>query len=522
MLSGKQAAIVCVLCGLISSGGVAHGQPGETRPIVRRAAWQQRLDAALDKPITLQLVDTPLDEVAVFLSESLGVAVRLDSRSLEDYGIATDHPVTIRLPELPAREALPHLLRHVELRLSMRDGSFVITTDDVDGSLDRLTWVYPQRANVFWYGSSSAASEPKMMGGISGGMGGGGMGSGQGGFFAPAQFGGGESGGGLGGGGGMGGMGGMGGGLGGGLGGGGGLKSFSRILMQLIRPDSWTETGGEGSAGALGNRLIVSQTLQEHQNILNLFTAFDRANQAMADASRTPPEFFFCGSAATRNCWDKLAGRQVRFDYFDVPLEEALMNVSESIDCAVLVDQRSLDDEGIPLDTLITVKAHDVTAIQFLNTICHDLGVDWTIANGVVLITTRDAAEDQFIDVRLYPIADLYGGEPDQLLDLIRDNVAADSWEEVGGEGKVLLHADAPMLMVRQSNRVHLKLLELLRNLRDEQGAQTNDLPPAEAKRQGAPKAKNDPTADPFAPASTDDDSPFDANDPFGDKDPFK
>jgi hypothetical protein len=75
--------------------GKTNGMPA----IAERGYWSQtesakNLRLALDTPVQADLVDAPLRDFASFLSEKLACPIKVNERSLENNGIATDFPVT--------------------------------------------------------------------------------------------------------------------------------------------------------------------------------------------------------------------------------------------------------------------------------------------------------------------------------------------------------------------------------------------------------------------------------------------
>lgn len=122
----------------------AHRQQpgGGPRRILLGTPGDAPIRASLDKKITLQLVDVPLREVAEKISEIADVPVVIDTRALEDFGIGTDVPLTIRVKNSLLRHALHRILRDLELTFVIRDEVLLITTPE-EAEATLILGLYP-------------------------------------------------------------------------------------------------------------------------------------------------------------------------------------------------------------------------------------------------------------------------------------------------------------------------------------------------------------------------------------------
>ncbi len=94
------------------------------------AASKEIIEKALLKPVTLGVVETPLNEVLEQLTRELEVNVLVEQKALNDVGIDPATPVTCKVTNLPLRFALGELLRPLELTWIIHDGSLVVTTPE--------------------------------------------------------------------------------------------------------------------------------------------------------------------------------------------------------------------------------------------------------------------------------------------------------------------------------------------------------------------------------------------------------
>lgn len=119
---------------------------------------------ALQKPVSVDFVETPLVDVVQFLSEATGTRIYLDGVSLEECGLNIDEPVTFAMSERSLATTLRLILRELELTTSIRSGEIFITTiEEANENLhvvvydiryvqneEQLTTTLPELTSGFW------------------------------------------------------------------------------------------------------------------------------------------------------------------------------------------------------------------------------------------------------------------------------------------------------------------------------------------------------------------------------------
>jgi hypothetical protein len=169
------------------------GKPGSS---------EQKIFEALDQPANFDFLDTPLTEVAEYLSTNYRINVVLAKSTLADAAITEDTPVTSSLSGISLRSALRIMLGELKLTYVIRDEVMQITTPE-DAESQLVTKVYPvgdlvvpiaANLNTFGLGGQGGLNGG---GGGSGGFGQGGLGGGLGGLGGGGGFGGGGGGGGI-------------------------------------------------------------------------------------------------------------------------------------------------------------------------------------------------------------------------------------------------------------------------------------------------------------------------------------
>jgi hypothetical protein len=89
---------------------------------------ERRIEKALQEPITIDTTNESLNHLARRLSDEVGINIRLDTRALEDFGIAPETSISMEQVDVPLREALRAELAEEELSVLIKDEVLWITT----------------------------------------------------------------------------------------------------------------------------------------------------------------------------------------------------------------------------------------------------------------------------------------------------------------------------------------------------------------------------------------------------------
>ena len=145
----------------------------------------------------------------------------------------------------------------------------------------------------------------------------------------------------------------------------------------------------------------------------------------------------------------------------------------------IRLDVRALEDASIGPDSPVTFKADKLPLQSALRAVLGRMDLTWTIDHGTVLVTTPEKAGNMLI-VKIYPVYDLVSadrpnfrpGGYQHLMDLLTNNLAPTTWDEVGGPGAIHEFRPSGALVVTQTFEVHQQiepLLNTLRRVRDDQ-----------------------------------------------------
>ncbi len=143
-------------------------------------AAEQIIKERLQRPISLNFKNEPLEKVAAQLADQLGINIAVDMRNLPDSGNPPILPITLHCDAVPAKEVLRTMLRKEELDTIVENEALMITTRERADAALRLR-LHPAAGLIVESSApppakprvGSAGSQGVMMGGIGGGMGGG-------------------------------------------------------------------------------------------------------------------------------------------------------------------------------------------------------------------------------------------------------------------------------------------------------------------------------------------------------------
>lgn len=107
----------------------------------------KKIEAALQDETALELIDTPLQDVVEFIAEKHSLPIQLDMRSLEEYGLSGDEPVTLSVKGVRLSNALDLMLRPLDLTWTIDRGYLQITTIET-AEYTLFTEIYDVRSLV--------------------------------------------------------------------------------------------------------------------------------------------------------------------------------------------------------------------------------------------------------------------------------------------------------------------------------------------------------------------------------------
>ncbi len=197
-------------------------------------------------------------------------------------------------------------------------------------------------------------------------------------------------------------------------------------------------------------------------------------------------------------------------DYEKVPLDQVTKDLSEKLGFSVRLDTAALEEMGLEPDMPISLRVRDISLRNALRCMFHGTGLDFVITSEVLLITSEVRADDR-LETRAYPWRFyVYEGsanemgffmegdekrpsedeaaakeeftlriESDTVIDYLVNAVHRDTWEENGGQGRVIAAVAAPgekledgkmvngFIVLAACQRVHEQIPEALQRYYD-------------------------------------------------------
>lgn len=150
-------------------------------------------------------------------------------------------------------------------------------------------------------------------------------------------------------------------------------------------------------------------------------------------------------------------------DWVELPLEECLQFLATAKKLPIWIDRTTIADEGVQLDTPVTLRLPGATLQSVLNLLLGPNQLTEVIRNEVLVITTAVAAGEN-LETRIHPVSKANEGkESSALIDVLVSTIEPETWDAVGGPGSIREMRGA--LIVRQNQAVHQQIEALLQNL---------------------------------------------------------
>ncbi len=186
---------------------------------------EEEVRAALVRPITMEFVETPLQDVLEFVQSYAGVDVVENTAALVEIGVDLDLPITLGVKDIPLEKGLSLVLTPLELVAVPANDVLLITSRQ--DALDRLTVkVYPVHDLVLF---GRETSELSILG-----------------------------------------------------------ETLVNTVEKVVTPTSWHEEGGAGQVifDPLTISLVVTQTYWNHREIESLLSQLREAKQELKGVAK--------------------------------------------------------------------------------------------------------------------------------------------------------------------------------------------------------------------------------------------
>jgi hypothetical protein len=381
--------------------------------LTHRAVIQQKLT----KKIDWNFKEKPLAEAVEFLKKELDLPIHLDIKAIDDLGVAADTPLTFKLSGVSAKTALKFLLRDVGLTFCSYGEVLLITSPDVADNLEYVE-VY-EVADLVCPDKDCCEN---------------------------ADF-----------------------------------DALIDLITKSIKPSSWQEHTGPGPISPLeiaGIRAIVfGQTEESHEVTAELLAELREVRHPENSWVKDKPPALPAGLALKRKMQEKIRTaleKPASFHFSKMPLAEAAAILEKEFGIPVLLDHKAICDiSGSPGDLRITTDCKDLKLITALDLMFRDVGVTWTVADEVLLISSPDIAGNELLTL-VYDVSDLPSyrtekGETrpdfDNLFDAIARNIHPNMWNGGPGSMSPFEMNGIQALVISQPWQIHEEVRALLDDL---------------------------------------------------------
>jgi hypothetical protein len=190
-------------------------------------------------------------------------------------------------------------------------------------------------------------------------------------------------------------------------------------------------------------------------------------------------------SAYTADCDAKInrcLGAPISVNFQDAPLCQCIEDLGQMTGLNIVLDLRSLREDGIDVQSPVTMKLEDVSLRAALGVLLHQVHAVYVVKDGAVQVTTEQEARGKPV-ARTYPIGDLlilplnafegYAECADQtsrigrsVVKLITATISPQTWAENGGCGSIDYFPVGKALVIYQTADVQEQIADLLAALR--------------------------------------------------------
>jgi tetratricopeptide (TPR) repeat protein len=171
--------------------------------------------------------------------------------------------------------------------------------------------------------------------------------------------------------------------------------------------------------------------------------------------------------------------KPVSLNFKETPLKQVLEDLADANGINIVIDKPALQEEGVTLESPISMKLDQVSLKSALNLILHQVHLTYVIKDEVLQITTEPHSHGGFVTMT-FSVGDLVasaefaamlGGKPpadEALIRFLCSSTAPRSWSEQGGPGTVDYFPLTKSLVVNQTPDVQEQVSDLLEVLRRE------------------------------------------------------
>lgn len=156
-------------------------------------------------------------------------------------------------------------------------------------------------------------------------------------------------------------------------------------------------------------------------------------------------------------------------EFIELPLNEALLQLSEMYSLSIALDELALEDVGLSPDLPLTFSSKGIKLRNALELMLEKAFLTYTIQGESLVITTDDADQMKILN-RIYWLegTGFAEGDYESIIEMITETIEPDAWSIVGGSSTISkLAFSRPALMIGTTYTTHQSIEQLLSSLRE-------------------------------------------------------
>ncbi|PQO29969.1 hypothetical protein [Blastopirellula marina] len=216
------------------------------------------------------------------------------------------------------------------------------------------------------------------------------------------------------------------------------LASLAVCLLLFCSP-AWAQFGGnpeQQDHSQLPHEVLLSATVEVSQVI----------PQKSPDVTKVPQQ--------ERELFARLLTHKTSVAFNDLPLHNALKQLSEQAGIAIRIDEIALAESALSSSEKISLELENVSLYSVLKWLLRESELTFFIDVESIVVTTPAEAEIH-LKTYFYAIPELIGNPAyyDEVIEAITSVIEPDSWEELGGPGSIAPFRNG--LMISSSHEIH-------------------------------------------------------------------
>ncbi|QDU38386.1 hypothetical protein Mal4_27130 [Maioricimonas rarisocia] len=227
-------------------------------------------------------------------------------------------------------------------------------------------------------------------------------------------------------------------------------------VMMTTTSAQWLDADGiGGSIELLGDVLFVRQTASGQREVAALLAGLQKHGRMT-----------FTNEPQAHLVLREKLERDVSVEFDNVPLAEAVRELSEATGSDIRLDRRTLREIGVRERQPVSLTISERPLRTVLSLLLSDLSAAWVLEDGVLKVTSEEAARD-LMKTAIFDVRDLSrdDAEANALLDAVHQQTEG-PWTNADGTGGNITFARPGTMVVQHSEARLQEVLKLLETYR--------------------------------------------------------